>query len=337
MAAAKNPAQGLEDSRYGRFGLMLGIGVAVGLHLLIFAFPSFKGEEKAEKEVERGMVARAYRPMAVPIQGAGSGASRPAQPAAAKAPEAKTADAPPPNARPTRIEETSTADFAPNPNAASRAYESPSAAASSAPAASDAYRSDGTSQSAETSTGVGTGQGEGSVPGPGSGDGAPGAGKGQAGSDWDRVMSMLADKKSEIQTRETTLREVRQKQVEAVVKPKKVEAKKVEEDEALLDSRIRMSVVSYPPTAVEKKFQPVTYPDLRLKRSQLEAGICRVYLRFWVSDAGKVVRSEVKTPSDAASQEKYEPFITAVKNSVATWYFEPVEAQVHVDVLFEIK
>lgn len=121
------------------------------------------------------------------------------------------------------------------------------------------------------------------------------------------------------------------------VQKAKIAAEVQPEPEQALDKRIRMTVVSYPPTSVEKKFPQVPYPDIGVARSRLEAGICRVYYRVWVNGAGEIVRDEVKSPSTPEDRKKYEPFIMAVKDSVADWQFDQVEAQVHVDVLFEIK
>ncbi len=104
-----------------------------------------------------------------------------------------------------------------------------------------------------------------------------------------------------------------------------------------LDPRIRMKVVSYPPTSMDSAHPAVGYPDLRFHRAQLQAGICRVYYRVWTDGRGRVVRRQIKTPDTKEALALYGPFVEAVTSSVDEWPFDSVEAEVHVDVLFEIE
>lgn len=335
--------QGLQDSRYGRFGLWLGIGVAVIVHLLLFVLPSPRLGESKDKETERGMVARAYRMNPFPLPGSGSGAPAPTAPRA-PTPGASESGAPKADTAPARVSDAAVgverANLVDVPSATGSVTQQGSDTGGVGGAASEFQGSGGDSRtsvpqtSAGGGSGAGTGYGPGSEAGSGAGQGSPGSGSGQA-TDWDRVMAMLADKRQELSVREAQLKTEREKQIAPLVRQKAAEKAQVED--SLLDPRIRMSVVSYPPTAIEKKFPAIPYPDLKFRRSQIEAGICRVYLRVWTDNRGRITKSELKSPADRPSQEKYEPFVTAVKNSVETWSFEPVEAQVHVDVLFEIK
>lgn len=107
--------------------------------------------------------------------------------------------------------------------------------------------------------------------------------------------------------------------------------------EGYLDPRIRVKVVSYPPTSIEGAFPPIPYPDLRFHQSQLTAGICRVYYRVWTDGSGRVVRDQIKSPATREERERYAPFVEAVTSEVAVWPFDRVKAEVHVDVLFEIE
>lgn len=104
-----------------------------------------------------------------------------------------------------------------------------------------------------------------------------------------------------------------------------------------LDPRIRTRVVSYPPTSVETSHPPIAYPDLRFHREELQAGICRVWYRVWTDRSGRVARTRLKAPSTPAELARYAPFVEAVKGSVDRWVFDRTEAEVHVDVLFEIE
>ncbi|MEW6487890.1 MAG: hypothetical protein AB1578_08245 [Thermodesulfobacteriota bacterium] len=104
-----------------------------------------------------------------------------------------------------------------------------------------------------------------------------------------------------------------------------------------LDPRIRTKVVSYPPTSVETSHPPIPYPDLRFHREELQAGICRVWYRVGTDRSGRVARTQLKAPSTRADLARYAPFVDAVKQSVDRWVFDRTEAEVHVDVLFEIE
>ncbi len=107
--------------------------------------------------------------------------------------------------------------------------------------------------------------------------------------------------------------------------------------EGFLDPRIRVTVVSYPPTAIETDHPPIPYPDLRVRRRELKKGICRVWYRVWTDERGNIVRRQLKAPSTPQERRIYEPFVKAVTESVESWPFEARRAEVHVDVLFEIE
>ena len=107
--------------------------------------------------------------------------------------------------------------------------------------------------------------------------------------------------------------------------------------EGYLDSRIRMTVVSYPPTSIEADRPAIPYPDLRFRRAQLQKGTCRVWYRVWTDGRGEIVRTQVKTPATKEERELYAEFVTQVEESVAEWPFPRQEAEVHIDVFFQIE
>ena len=104
-----------------------------------------------------------------------------------------------------------------------------------------------------------------------------------------------------------------------------------------LDSRIRMTVVSYPPTSIEADYPAIPYPDLQFRRSQLETGTCRVWYRVWLDGRGEILRTQVKTPATKEELKKYAEFVAQVEQSVAEWPFPRQEAEVHIDVFFQIE
>lgn len=107
--------------------------------------------------------------------------------------------------------------------------------------------------------------------------------------------------------------------------------------DGFMDPRIRATVVSYPPTSVVEAFPPIPYPDLRFRRSQIRESICRVYYRVWTDAKGRITRRQLLNPESPTSRKTYAPFIDAVRSSVEEWPFDRVEAEIHVDVLFEIE
>jgi hypothetical protein len=108
-------------------------------------------------------------------------------------------------------------------------------------------------------------------------------------------------------------------------------------DELLEDSRIRIKVVSYPPAPIERKYLVIEYPELEVRESQLQSGICRVYFRVWTDAFGNIVKEQLKTPSSGPERERYKIFIDRVMEEVRLWPLPRQEGEVHVDVLFEIE
>jgi len=107
--------------------------------------------------------------------------------------------------------------------------------------------------------------------------------------------------------------------------------------DGFLDPRIRIKVVSYPPTSIEQGYSAIAYPDLQFHRAQLQAGTCRVYYRVKTDGAGNIVFRELKTPAAKDERERYAPFVEAVTSSVEEWIFDRVAADVFVDVYFAIE
>lgn len=113
-----------------------------------------------------------------------------------------------------------------------------------------------------------------------------------------------------------------------------------EEDEPegfLEDSRIRMKVTTYPISSFDNNHPSIDYPDLSLRESQLQSGICRVYFRVWTDDRGRITKEQLKAPPPGAARETYKVFIDKVMEEVRFWDLPRQKGEVHVDVLFEIE
>ncbi len=105
----------------------------------------------------------------------------------------------------------------------------------------------------------------------------------------------------------------------------------------LMDSRVRVSVVSYPPTGIEFNPPSIPFPRLKVRKKELRKGICRVYYRVWINKFGKDVRTQLKTPSTEEDIELYAPFVKIVTEEVNEWPFSPTKSEVHVDVYFDLE
>ncbi len=278
-----------KDARLHRFGLGLGVLVAVVVHLAVLWGPRVSYRPVLEQaRVRRVLVAQPYRP-----------APPPEPPAEVPGPAAKTATAPEPAAKP-----------APEPEAA----PPPAPAAEAGAAARDAV--------------VERPRTDRSVPAAAQAEPAPRAEAAPAPDEWSAVMAQIEQRRQALEVARAEA---------ASPAAAGGSAGSGEGREGFLDPRIRVTVVSYPPTDIETGHPPIPYPDLRFHRNQLEAGICRVWYRVWTDATGTVVRSQLKAPAGEADRARYAPFIEAVRTSVATWPFERRKAEIHIDALFEIE
>jgi hypothetical protein len=96
-----------------------------------------------------------------------------------------------------------------------------------------------------------------------------------------------------------------------------------------------MVVTSYPPTGIERRYTAVPYPDLKLKMHQYTSGWWNVYIKLQTDKDGKVLYSSVLRPETDGALEKM--FIEQVRLEVARWAFDPVPAEIHVDVRFYVE
>lgn len=104
---------------------------------------------------------------------------------------------------------------------------------------------------------------------------------------------------------------------------------------AYMDPRVRMVVTSYPSTGIEKKFTAVPYPEFKVKRAQYSSGWWNVYLEIFTDANGKIKKIDVLRPETRGELEKL--FLDQVNREVSRWTFDPVAAEIHVDVRFYVE
>jgi hypothetical protein len=102
-----------------------------------------------------------------------------------------------------------------------------------------------------------------------------------------------------------------------------------------LDPRVQMVVTSYPPTAIEKGYTQVPYPDLKVKQHQATAGWWNVYIQVVTDKDGRVVRRKVLRPETDGPLERM--FVDQVQKEIDRWAFERAEAEILVDVRFHVE
>jgi len=102
-----------------------------------------------------------------------------------------------------------------------------------------------------------------------------------------------------------------------------------------LDPRIQMVVTSYPRTGIEDRYTRVAYPDLKFKKSEYTAGWWNVYLQIRTDAGGRIRKLDVLRPETKGPLERQ--FVDQVRREVATWRFDPVEAEILVDVRFYVE
>lgn len=102
-----------------------------------------------------------------------------------------------------------------------------------------------------------------------------------------------------------------------------------------LDPRVRMVVTSYPPTGIERRHTYVPYPDIQFKKHQYTSGWWNVYIQIRTDGSGKIVRYDVLRPKTDGKLERL--FVQQVKKEVERWEFDPVAAEINIDVRFYVE
>jgi hypothetical protein len=103
-----------------------------------------------------------------------------------------------------------------------------------------------------------------------------------------------------------------------------------------MDRRVQMVVTSYPRTDIEDGYEPITYPEVVIRKSKFQQGWCQVYLVISVDDSGEVREIEVQRPRPE-ERAPFEAQIAAVETAVRRWDYDKVSAEVHVDVRFYVE
>ncbi|TAL17759.1 hypothetical protein EPN96_04340 [bacterium] len=154
---------------------------------------------------------------------------------------------------------------------------------------------------------------------------------------WENLMGEIASKGAEIEKKKGQEWDAPKAEPVAVNRPPPPPPERGEDEDRILDSRIRVVVNTYPPTKLQRSPLPLRYPDaVKVKKKNFKEGVCRVYYRVKTDSLGRIIKREIKTPATSEAQEHFALFVDAVRSEVEKWPFEEVEADVHVDVYFTI-
>jgi len=106
--------------------------------------------------------------------------------------------------------------------------------------------------------------------------------------------------------------------------------------DASLDRRVQMVVTSYPPSRSDEDHDPIPYPEMVIHKSDFQQGWCQVYLVLEINGSGEVEKVLVQRPR-SEDRSRYEALIKTVEDSVRSWDYDKVRAEVHVDVRFYVE
>lgn len=104
---------------------------------------------------------------------------------------------------------------------------------------------------------------------------------------------------------------------------------------AYLDPRVRMVVTSYPPTGIEVRHTVVAYPDVRIRKERYTSGWWNVYFQIWTDERGKIRKITKLRPETDGPLERI--FVDQVRREIDRWEFDPVAAEIIVDVRFYVE
>ena len=102
-----------------------------------------------------------------------------------------------------------------------------------------------------------------------------------------------------------------------------------------LDPRVQMVVTSYPPTAIEKGYTQVPYPDLKVKQHHATSGWWNVYIQIKTDREGRIILRTVLRPETDGPLERM--FVAQVQKEIDRWVFDRAEAEILVDVRFHVE
>lgn len=108
-----------------------------------------------------------------------------------------------------------------------------------------------------------------------------------------------------------------------------------------LDPRVKMVVTSYNPTKgtfvgqLENRLSQVPYPDLKIRKNQFTSGWWNVYFQVRTDSGGKVASLKKLLPETDGPLEKI--FVDQVRREIGKWTFDPIEAEINVDVRFYVE
>lgn len=102
-----------------------------------------------------------------------------------------------------------------------------------------------------------------------------------------------------------------------------------------LDPRVKVVVVSYPSTGIEDTYPPIIYPDLLVKKHELQSGWCNVVIRIYTDGQGNVHTRDILRPTIDTKREKL--FLDHTLESIKNWRFEAKKAEILIDVRYFVE
>ncbi len=86
---------------------------------------------------------------------------------------------------------------------------------------------------------------------------------------------------------------------------------------------------------LDSRLSQVPYPDLKVRKAQYTSGWWNVYFQLRTDQSGRVVSAKKLLPVTDGALVTI--FVEQVRREIARWSFDPVEAEINVDVRFYVE
>lgn len=106
-------------------------------------------------------------------------------------------------------------------------------------------------------------------------------------------------------------------------------------EEGYLDPRVKLVVASYPVTAIERNHPLIAYPDMQVKKHELQSGWCNVVIRIYTDEMGKIAKQRVLRPTGDEMRERL--FLEHTLQEIKSWEFESARAEIIIDVRYFVE
>ncbi len=123
------------------------------------------------------------------------------------------------------------------------------------------------------------------------------------------------------------------------IKLKESEQKKVygKFQDTYLDPRVKLVVVSYPTSSIEKNHPTIFYPDVKVKKRELQSGWCNIVVSINTDERGNAIRQNILRPAREELSEREKLFLEHTLEELKGWSFDRVKSEIVIDVRYFVE